>query len=93
MEEKEWENEDEDVINITAAQFFSTPDEVFLIKKNKKTEENKGNGGNENGDGDANKGEKKRNGIDGSVLKEREGDDFNNTKCKYMYILSFFQNI
>ena len=37
MEEKEWENEDDDVIDITAAQFFGTPNEAFLIKKNKKT--------------------------------------------------------
>ena len=92
MEEKEWENEDDDVIDITAAQFFRTPNQAFLIKKNKKTEEKKGDDGDENGDGDAKRGEKKRKGIDGSVLKEKEGNDFNNTKCKYMYILSFFRN-
>ena len=55
-------------------------------------EEKKGNDGDENGDGDTKRGEKNRKGINGSVLKEKEGDDFNNTKCKYMYILSFFQN-
>ena len=38
MEEKEWGNEDDNVIDITAAQFFDTPDEAFLIKNNKKTE-------------------------------------------------------
>ena len=92
MEEKKWENEDDNVINITSAQFFGTPDEAFLIKNNKKTEEKRGDDGNENGNGDAKRGEKKRKGIDGSVPKEKEGDDFNNTKCKYMHILSFFQN-
>ena len=30
------------------------------------------------------RGEKNRKGIDGSVPKEKEGDNFNNTKCKYM---------
>ena len=92
MEEKEWENEDDDLIDIAAAQFFGTPDEAFLIKKNKKTEEKKGDDGDENIDGDANRGGKKRKGIDGSVPKEKEGDALNNKKCKYMYILSFFQN-
>ena len=43
MEEKEWENEDDDVIDITAAKLFGTPDEAFLIKKNKKTEKKQGN--------------------------------------------------
>ena len=51
-----------------------------------------GDDGNENSGGDAKRGEKKRKVVDGSVPKEKEGDDFNNTKCKYMYILSFFQN-
>ena len=92
MDKKEWENEDIDVINITTAQFFGTPDEAFLIKKNKKTEEKKFDDGDENGNSDAKRGEKKRKGIDGSVPKDKEGGDFNNTKCKYMYILSFFQN-
>ena len=69
MDEKEWENEDNDVIDITAAQFFGTPDEEFLIKKNKKTGEKKDNDSNKNGDGDAKRGEKKRKGIDGSVPK------------------------
>ena len=90
MEDKEWEYDN--VINITAAQFFVTPDEAFLIKKNKKTEEKKGGDGDENGDGDARRGEKKRKVIASSVPKEKEGDNFNNTKCKYTYILSFFQN-
>ena len=56
------------------------------------TEEKKGNGKNENRNGGAKRGNKRRGGIDGSVSKEKEGDDFNDTKCKYMYILSFFQN-
>ena len=43
MKEKEQENQDNAVIDITAAQFFGMPDEAFLIKKNKKTEEKKGN--------------------------------------------------
>ena len=90
MEEKEWENKADDVIKITAAQFFGTPDEAFLIKNNKKTEEKKGDDGDKNGN--AERGEKKRKGIDGSVPKDKEGDNFNNKKCKYMYILSFFQN-
>ena len=53
MEEKEWDNEedDEDVIDITAAQLLGTPNEAFLIKKNKKTEAKKGDGGNRNGKG------------------------------------------
>ena len=92
MEEKEWQNEDDDVIDITAAQLFGTPDEAFLVKKNKKTEDKKGDDDDENGDGDAKRGEKKRKGMDGSVPKEKKGDDFNNKKCKYMYIISFFQN-
>ena len=53
MEEKERDNEEDDknVIDITAAQLFGTPDEAFLIKKNKKTEEKKGDGGDKNGNG------------------------------------------
>ena len=58
----------------------------------KKTEEKKNDDGNENGDGNAKRGEKKRKDIDSSVPKEKEGNDFNNRKCKYMYILLFFQN-
>ena len=53
MEEKELENEDDDVNDITAAKFFGTTDEAFLIKKNKKTEEKKGKESDENGDGNA----------------------------------------
>ena len=70
-EEKEWENKDDDVIDITTAQFFGTPDEAFLVQKNKKTKENKGDDGDENGDGDVKRGKKKRKGIDGSVPKEK----------------------
>ena len=92
MEEKEWDNEEDNVINITAAQFFGKPDKAFLVKKNKKTQEKKGDDGNENDDSNSKRGEKKRKGIDGSVPKEKEGNNFNNTKCKYMYILSFFKN-
>ena len=84
--------EDGDIIDITTAQLFGTPDESFLINNNKKTKEKKGDDGDEIGDGDPKRGEKKTKGIDSSVLKEKEGDDFNNTKCKYMYIHSFFQN-
>ena len=80
------------MINITVAQFFSKPNETFLIKRNKKTEEKKGDDGNKNGNYDAKMEEKKRKDTDGSVPKGKEGDNFNNTKCKYMYILSFFQN-
>ena len=46
------------------------------------TEENKGNDGNKNGGGGT-----KRKGINGSVPKEKEGDEFNNIKFKYMYLL------
>ena len=56
------------------------------------TEEKKGDDDDENGDGGAKRGKKRRGGIDGSVPKEKECDDFNNIKCKYMYILSFFLN-
>ena len=42
MEDKEQENGDKDVINITAKQLFGTPDKEFLINKNKNTEEEKG---------------------------------------------------
>ena len=56
-------------------------------------EENKGYEGEKNNDGGAKRGKKKRGGIDGFAPKEEEGDNYNNTKCKYMYILSFFQNI
>ena len=45
MEDKEQENGDEDVINITAKQLFGTPDKEFLINKNKNTEEEKGRDG------------------------------------------------
>ena len=53
MEEKERENKDDNdnIIGITAAQFFGIPDEAFLIKNNKKTEEKKGDDSDENGDG------------------------------------------
>ena len=47
---------------------------------------------NKNGDGGAKSGNKIRGGIDGSVPKDKEGNDFNNKKCKYMDILLFFQN-
>ena len=56
------------------------------------TEEKKDNEKNENGYGGANMGKKRRGVINRSVLKEKEGDDFNDIKCKYMYILSFLQN-
>ena len=58
----------------------------------KDTGEKKGNDGDKNGDSGTKRGKKNRGGINGSVPKEKEGDDFNNTKCKYMYIISFFQN-
>ena len=57
--------------------------------KRTSTEEKKGNDGDKNGDGGAKRGKKKRGGIDGYIPKKKEGDDFNNKKCKYMYILSF----
>ena len=56
------------------------------------TEEKKDNENNKNGNAGAKWGKKSRVSIDGSVLKEKYGDNFNNTKYKYMYILSFFQN-
>ena len=56
------------------------------------TEEQKGDDDNENVHGSSKRGNKKRGSINRSVPKQNEGDDFNNTKCKYMYILSFFQN-
>ena len=43
--------EEDDVTNVTVAQFFGTPDEAFLIKKNKKTAEKKGDDGDKNGEG------------------------------------------
>ena len=46
--EKERENEDDDVIDITAEKFFGTPNEAFLIKKNKKTKEKKSDDVDEN---------------------------------------------
>ena len=42
-------NEDDNKIDVTAPQFSSTPDKAFLNKRNKKTEENKGNDRDENG--------------------------------------------
>ena len=36
-------DDNDNVINITAAQFFGTLDEAFIIKKNKKKEKKKGN--------------------------------------------------
>ena len=50
MEEKEQDNKDDNVIEINAAQFFGMPDEAFIIKKNKKTEEKKGDDRDKNGD-------------------------------------------
>ena len=55
-EEKEWENKDDYVIDITTAQFFGTPDEAFLVQKNNRTKEKKGDDGDENGDGDVKRG-------------------------------------
>ena len=52
-------------------------------------EEEKGNDNKKNGEGGANTGKKRRGGIDESVLKEKEVNDYNNIKCKYMYILLF----
>ena len=56
------------------------------------TEEKKVHGDDKNGDSGAKKEKKRMGGIDGSIPKDKEGDDFNNTKCKYMDILLFFQN-
>ena len=55
-------------------------------------EQNKGNDNNKNGDGGAKRGKKRRGGINELFVKEKDSNDFNNTKCKCMYILSFFQN-
>ena len=52
-------------------------------------EENKGY----DRDGVAKRGKKnKRGDIGGSVSKDKGDDYLNNTKCKYIYILSYFQN-
>ena len=51
MKQKEQENEEDNVIDITTAQFFSTPDKAFLIKNNKNAEEKKFDEGNKNGHG------------------------------------------
>ena len=48
MEEREQDNEDNNIIDITTAQFFTTPHKAFPIKKNKKTDEKKGDDVNEN---------------------------------------------
>ena len=50
------------------------------------------NDNNKKGDSNANRGKNRRKGIKEYVLKEKKGNSFNNTKCKYMSILSFFQN-
>ena len=48
MEDKERENKDKDVIDITAEQFSGTPYKEFLVKNNKNTEEKKCNDGDKN---------------------------------------------
>ena len=53
MEEKERENKDDNVIDVTAAQFFGTPDYAFIIKKNEKTGDKKGDDGDKNNGGSA----------------------------------------
>ena len=55
-------------------------------------EEKKDNDSDQNGNIGAKKVKKKRGGIEKSVTKEKEDNSSNNTKCKYMYIISFFQN-
>ena len=50
------------------------------------TEEKMGDGDDKNGNGGMKRVKKKGGSIGGSVLRE-EGDDFNNNKCKYIYIL------
>ena len=59
--------------------------------KRTETEENKVNDNNKNGV-NTNRGKNRRWVTEEYVLKEKKGNNFNNTKCKYMYILSFFQN-
>ena len=54
-------------------------------------EKKKGGDGKMNREGGVKRRKNNGGGIDGSIPKEKEGEDFNNTKCKYMYILSFFQ--
>ena len=56
------------------------------------TEEKKDNYNDKSGNIGAKRGKRKRGGIKRSVTKEKEGNNSNNTKYKYMYILSFFQN-
>ena len=51
MEEKQRDNKDDEIININAEKFFGTPDEAFIINKNKTMEGKKGDDGAKNGDG------------------------------------------
>ena len=57
------------------------------------TEDKMGEDNNKKGDRNANMGNNRRGGIDGYVMKEKGDNNFNNTKFKYMYILSFFRII
>ena len=61
------------------------------MKMRMSTEKKKGGDGKMNREGGAKRRKKNRGGIDGSIPKEKVGEEFNNIKCKYMYILSFFQ--
>ena len=51
MEEKEQDNKNDNVIDITTAQFFITPHKTSLIKNNKETEQKKGDESKKNRDG------------------------------------------
>ena len=63
-----------------------------MTKARTATEQQNGDDNGENDDGGAKRGNKMREGIDGSILQDKEGDDFNNTKCEHMYIFLFSQN-
>ena len=54
------------------------------------TEEKNGDENNENSNSGSKRGNKTMGGINGYVSKDKEGNDFNNIKCKYMYILFIF---
>ena len=46
MEEREQDNEDDNLIDITTSQLFSTPDKAYLINNNKGTDQKKGDDAN-----------------------------------------------
>ena len=88
MEEKEWEEEDDEdyvIVDITAVKLFGMPDEAFLIKEtdnNKKKEDEEdekskgdGNDGGKNSSGGVKRGKNMRGGIDRYASKGDNKDD------------------